>query len=427
MTDIIQTHYQVTCTDYTDHLSKPEPAIVLIGTAHVSKKSVEEVKEVIAREQPSVVAVELCPGRYAALKGETEDVSAKDILSGGNITLFLVHSLLAYLQNKIGADMEVKPGSEMIAAIDAAEELGTEIALVDRDIGITLKRFIGKLGFFEKIKMIGALVGALFGVGGKDIDIESITEEDIVTQLISELKEFSPTTASVLIEERDAYIAKNLLDLKEKGTGNVVAIVGAGHRQGIQEYLKHPEKLPDINKLLEIPKKRFSLGKIIGVGMIAIILAMFALIIATISFDQFLVAFGYWFIINGVLSGLGAALARGHIYSVLTAFSVAWLTSLNPMIAAGWFAGAVELKMRKPSPHDIHGIAEAETLHDLMGNNLFRVILVAALANLGSVAGTFIGAYVVATQCGIDKDMVSAGVIDALGVIGSGITGTLGI
>ncbi len=120
-------------------------------------------------------------------------------------------------------------------------------------------------------------------------------------------------------------------------------------------------------------------------------------------------------------------LARGHIYSVLTAFGVAWLTSLNPMIAAGWFAGAVELKMRKPSPHDIHGIAEAETLHDLMKNNLFRVILVAALANLGSIAGTAIGAWVVWTQCGIDKEMVKAGVIDALGVIGSGITGALGI
>jgi pheromone shutdown-related protein TraB len=225
--------------------------------------------------------------------------------------------------------------------------------------------------------------------------------------LVSELKEFSPTTASVLIEERDAYIAKNLLDLKEKGTGNVVAIVGAGHRQGIQEYLKHPEKLPDINKLLEIPKKRFSLGKIIGVGMIALVLAMFALVITFASFDQFLVLFGWWFVINGVLSGLGAMLAR---------FGVAWLTSLNPMLAAGWFAGAVELKMRKPSPHDIHGIAEAETLHDLMKNNLFRVLLVAALTNLGSVAGTFIGAWVLATQCGIDIDVIRAGITGALGI-----------
>jgi pheromone shutdown-related protein TraB len=196
----------------------------------------------------------------------------------------------------------------------------------------------------------------------------------------------------------------------------VVAIVGAGHRQGIQEYLKHPEKLPDINKLLEIPKKRFSLGKIVGVGMIALVLATFALIIATISFDQFLVAFGYWFVINGVLSGLGAMIARGHIYSVLTAFGVAWLTSLNPMIAAGWFAGAVELKMRKPSPHDIHGIAEAETFRDLMKNNLFRVILVAAITNLGSIAGTFIGAWVVATQFGLDVDVIRAGVTGALGL-----------
>ena len=437
-----QAQYQVTYTDYSSNPSgtgivqpalttEPKPAvkpeIVLIGTAHVSHKSVEEVKEVISREQPDVIAIELCPGRYAALKGKTDEVTAKDILSSGNVGLFLVHAFLAYIQNKIGSEMDVKPGSEMIAAIDAAEELGTEIALVDRDIQITLKRFIGKLGFFEKIKMLGALVGALFGVGGKDIDIEAITEEDIVTQLVSELKEFSPTTASVLIEERDAYIAKNLLDLKEKGTGNVVAIVGAGHRQGIQEYLKHPEKLPDINKLLEIPKKRFSLGKIIGYGMIALVIAIFALIITFVSFDQFLVAFGWWFIINGVLSGLGAALARGHIYSILTAFGVAWLTSLNPMIAAGWFAGAVELKMRKPSPHDIHGISEAETLHELMKNNLFRVILVAAITNLGSIAGTFIGAWVVWTQCGIDKEMVKAGVIDALGVIGSGITGALGI
>ncbi|MEA1944813.1 MAG: TraB/GumN family protein [Euryarchaeota archaeon] len=411
MNDVIQPHYHITYTDYT---SEPEPEIVLIGTAHVSHKSVEEVKEVIAREHPDVIAIELCPGRYAALKGRTEEVSAKDILSSGNITLFLVHSLLAYIQNKIGSEMDVKPGSEMIAAIDAAEELGIEIALVDRDIQITLQRFIGKMGFFEKMKMLGALVGMLFGFGGKEIDIERITEEDIVAQLISELKEFSPTTASVLIEERDAFIAKNLLDLKEKG--KVVAIVGAGHRHGITEYLEHPEKLPDISKLLEIPKKRFSLGKIIGVAMIFLVLATFALIITTVSLDQFLVAFGWWFIINGTLSGLGALIARGHPYSVLTAFGVAWLTSLNLMIAAGWFAGAVEAKMRKPSPHDIHGIANAESLREMMNNNLFRVILVAALANLGSIAGTFIGAYVVVTQCGIDIETIRAGI---MGVFGS--------
>jgi len=403
---------------YSDYASEPEPAakpgIVLIGTAHVSNKSVKEVKEAISRERPDIVAIELCPGRYAALKGETSDLSAKDILKGGNMTLFLVHSLLAYMQNKIGSEMDVKPGSEMIAAIDAAEGLGLEIALVDRDINVTLQRFIGKMGFFEKLKMLSALVGSLFGFGGTEIDIENITEEDIVTQLISELKQFSPTTASVLIEERDAYIAKNLLRIKEKG--RVVAIVGAGHRSGITKYLEHPETLPEIGELLEIPKKRFNVGKIIGFGLILIVLATFALLLMTAPLDVLLVAFGYWFIINGALSGLGAMIARGHLYSVMTAFSVAWLTSLNPMIAAGWFAGAVEAKMRKPTPEDLHTISKAETLHELMKNDLFRVILVAALTNLGSMVGTGIGAYVVLQVSGIDIDVIRAGVMGVLGI-----------
>ncbi|MHC1575100.1 MAG: TraB/GumN family protein [Candidatus Methanogasteraceae archaeon] len=403
---------------YSDYASEPEPKskpeIILIGTAHVSNKSVEEVKETIARERPDIVAIELCPGRFAALKGETSDLSAKDILKGGNMTLFIVHSLLAYMQNKIGSEMDVKPGSEMIAAIDAAEGLGLEIALVDRDINVTLQRFIGKMGFFEKLKMLSALVGSLVGFGGTEIDIENITEEDIVTQLISELKQFSPTTASVLIEERDAFIAKNLLRIKEKG--RVVAIVGAGHRSGITEYLKHPETLPEIGELLEIPKKRFNFGKIIGFGMILLVLAVFALILMTAPLDVLFVAFGYWFLINGILSGLGALIARGHLYSILTAFSVAWLTSLNPMIAAGWFAGAVEAKMRKPTPEDLQTISKAETLQELMGNDLFRVILVAALANLGSIVGTWVGAYVVLQVSGIDIDMIKTGVTGVLGI-----------
>jgi len=218
----------------------------------------------------------------------------------------------------------------------------------------------------------------------------------------------------VLIEERDAFIAKNLLRIKEKG--RVVAIVGAGHRSGITEYLKHPETLPEIGELLEIPKKRFNFGKIIGFGMILLVLAVFALILMTAPLDVLFVAFGYWFLINGILSGLGALIARGHLYSILTAFSVAWLTSLNPMIAAGWFAGAVEAKMRKPTPEDLQTISKAETLQELMGNDLFRVILVAALANLGSIVGTWVGAYVVLQVSGIDIDMIKTGVMGVLGI-----------
>ena len=134
-----------------------------------------------------------------------------------------------------------------------------------------------------------------------------------------------------------------------------------------------------------------------------LVLTTFALIIMLAALDRHLiVVFGCWFIVNGALSGLGAIIARGHPYSVLTAFSIAWLTSLTPILGAGWFAGAVEVVMRKPSLQDIHDIASAKTLSQMMDNNLFRVILVAALTNLGSIAGTFIGAYVVFQISGID-------------------------
>lgn len=426
----IRINYHVTCTDQltcTDHSGDSdeleEPAaeaevrdeIILIGTAHVSNKSVEEVKTVIARERPDIVAIELCRGRYESLKGGVKDVAVTDILKGGNMTLFLVHSVLAYFQNKIGSELDVKPGSEMIAAIDASEELNIEIALVDRDINVTLQRFIAKMGFFEKLKMFGALAGAVFGFGKTaEIDIDTITEEDVVTQMVSELRQFSPTTASVLIEERDAFIAKKLVDLK--GRGRVVAIVGAGHRSGITEYLEHPESLPAASALLEIPKKRFSLGKIVGFSLILLVLATFAVLLMTAPLDVLLVAFAWWFVINGIFSGLGTIIARGHPYSVLTAFGVAWMTSLNPMIAAGWFAGAVEAKMRKPTPEDLHTISKAETLQELMKNDLFRVILVAALANLGSMVGTGVGAYVVWHVSGIDIDMIKTGVMGVLGI-----------
>jgi pheromone shutdown protein TraB len=147
-----------------------------------------------------------------------------------------------------------------------------------------------------------------------------------------------------------------------------------------------------------------------------LVLATFALIIvsaATMSATlhrHLIVVFGCWFVINGALSGLGAIIARGHPYSVLTAFSIAWLTSMHPILAAGWFAGAVEVVMRKPSLQDIPDIAGVKTLSQLMDNNLFRVILVVALANLGSVAGTFIGTGVLFQIGGIDA-------LEMLGVI----------
>ncbi|WP_410807256.1 TraB/GumN family protein [Methanohalobium sp.] len=403
----------------TDSSSEPTQ-IKIIGTAHVSQKSVDEVIDAIKQENPDIVAVELCRSRYEGLKGEdksNEEISIKQLLGEGKIYFFLMQWLLGYMQKKIGKEMGVKPGSEMISAIDAAEEIGADIALVDRDIQITLRRFWGKMGFFEKIKMVGSLIGAVIGVGGKQIenvDMDDITNQDVVTMLVEELRKIAPTAAEVLIDERDAYIAGNLVKVATNaGSGKkIIAVVGAGHKSGIQKYLSQPDTIPPLNELTTFPKKkRLSVTKAFGFGIVGIAIATFLLIILSgTPLNLLLMAFGGWFIINGVLSAGGTVLARGHPYSVLTAFSTAWLTSLNPMMAAGWFAGLMEAKQRKPRTEDFKTITQMETKEQMFNNRLFRVVLVAALANVGSMIGTFLGVYVMLQITGIDpRDVIDAG------------------
>ena len=388
--------------------------IVIIGTAHVSEKSVAEVKAAIKNLKPDVVAVELCRGRYDSLKGNVQEsqVPIKDILSEGKVYYYVIQWLLAYMQKKIGEDMGVKPGAEMLAAIEEAEIIGANVALIDRDIHVTLQRFWGKMKFMEKIKMIGSLVGGLIGIGkGSEIDIDKITEQDVVTSLVSELRSFAPTAAEVLIDERDAYLAGSILKVAAGGNKTIVVVIGAGHKPGISSYLKNPRRIPPLNTLMEIPKKRFSIGKLIGFMFVGIILAFFLLLfLSGVPLKLLLIAFGCWFVITGVLSAAGTLLAGGHPYSILTAFLVAWLTTLHPLIAAGWFAGLVEAKQRNPTTADIKALAGVETFKEMFKNKFMRVLLVASFANLGSMTGAFLAAYIMMQITGIDpRDILMAG------------------
>jgi pheromone shutdown protein TraB len=414
--------------------------IILVGTGHILEKSVREVEEVIDREEPDVVAVELCEGRFRALKGDVEDFSIKDVISGGSPFLLLTHWLLAYVQRKMGAELGIEPGADMMAAIKKAEERGCEIALIDRPIQVTMQRFWSAMKFTEKIKMIFSIIFAVgsmkgikdageegIGIGiekgeGKNyIELDRITDDDVVTQLMEELREFSPGAATALLDERDAYIAGNLrelelhaiskegtsadVDAKEEEEGRkIVAVVGAGHVAGIKNLLEHPESIPPRDELCSIPKKRrFGIKNLLGVGLgAALLIILLVVIFSGISFDILLKAFFLWFIINGVLSAAGVVIARGHPLSALTAFSVAWLTSLNLFLAAGWFAGLAEVHFRKPTVEDAKSMLNVESLRELRRNKLFKVILVAALANIGSMLGTFIGIGVVGHELGIN-------------------------
>jgi pheromone shutdown-related protein TraB len=376
--------------------------IIIVGTAHVSEKSVKEAVSKIEEMRPDIVAVELCPARYRALTGQEEEKEIKisELLSGGKLYFLLVQWFLAYIQRKIGEEMGVKPGSEMLAAIEAAKRTGARVALVDRDIGITIQRFWSAMGFLDKIRLVGSLIPAAFGWGDEEIDIDSITQADIVSQMISEFRKISPGAANVLVDERDAFLARNLHLLSKQG--RVLAVVGAGHREGILRHLEHPENIPALEGLNEKPGKKITFVKIFGVVVSLLILATVGLVLFKAqSSESLLLAFAIWFAVTGGLSALGVVLARGHPLSALTALMVAWMTTLNPFVAAGWFAGMVEAWKLKPTVSDLKKLAAADSFEQMMDNRLFKVIMVAALANLGAMAGTFIGIYLIWQKLGL--------------------------
>jgi pheromone shutdown-related protein TraB len=382
--------------------------IKIVGTAHVSQQSVDEVRAAIEDFKPEVVAIELDPARFAALKKQGKDPSVSDVLEVRNFNSLLVQWLLAYLQRKIGIDVGVEPGAEMKIAIEEAEKRSIPIALVDRDIRLTLLRFWSSLGILEKIKMFWALIVSIAEVDdGKEIDIESLKQQNVIDAVMEEFRKFSPNGARALIDERDAYIAHQLILLKaQRPEGRILAVVGAGHRQGIADYLDKPQTLPPFDPLTREPRP-FPWGRVFGFGVTAIfILLLLSIAFSGVGLNILLYAFVFWVIIHGSLAALFTILAGGHPYTALTCFCVAWFTSLNPMIHAGWIGAYVEAKVRKPPVSDFRKIYEAETLTAMSKIPLFRVVLVAALANLGSLIGTFIYFILIFPVLGIDPRIV---------------------
>jgi len=217
--------------------------IVLIGTAHVSEKSVDEVREAINRHRPDIVAVELDPNRYKVLTGKREwrDLPITKVLSGSNPYFFIAQAFLAALQRRIGMEQGVEPGAEMLAAIEAAGEDDIKVLLADRDISITLKRAWKKMSLREKMRLTWNLMAAITGVYDEemeDIDVDQLMEEDMLNMMVEELSELVPSVADVLIHERDTFIAKKILQASEDG--KVLAVVGAGHINGLAEKLTNP-------------------------------------------------------------------------------------------------------------------------------------------------------------------------------------------
>ena len=375
--------------------------IILVGTAHISKESVDEVKAVIEQEQPDIVAVELDERRYKAIteKETWENTPITSLLKSGNAYFLLAQTFLSSIQRRLGKDYGVEPGSEMIQAIEQAQDHNIPIELVDRDISVTLKRAWKRMGIREKFRLIWEFLKAIVGFDEEEfdeLDLEELMDHDIISSLMEEFGELAPTVRDVLITERDAYISQKILDaINDKK--KVVAVVGAGHLQGIKSRLTSPGFHADLSNLERLPKKRFSLMKTIGyaIPVLFVIVIIYGFYIGGIqkSIEIFL----YWFLINGICSAIGTLLARGHILSIITAFVAAPITSLNPAVAAGWVAGYVEAKLRTPVVRDFKQLRNIENFKEFWNNRVVRLLMVVAFANLGSMVGTWLAAFYIAS------------------------------
>jgi pheromone shutdown protein TraB len=476
-------------TAVTPQSASGEGSVTIVGTAHVSRDSVEEVERTIEEQRPDVVAVELDETRYKRMNGETpDDIEAGDLISGKTVYQFLAYWMLSYVQARLGDRFDIEPGADMMAAIEKAESVGSGVALVDRDIQETVRRlwtrmrrreklsivaallvemggpwtvglsiglflglfvaFVGGLvagpflvpagvGADIGIPVVGSLVGTLAGfadtllVGGlialvvgvpigallvraagdveeqEEIDLDRLTDADVVTAMMEEFRRFSPGGAEALIDERDAYIASRLIALRDAGY-DVVAVVGAGHREGIERYLDAPETLPPAESLVgDVESSRVAsiLYKTIGYALTVGFFAFFVLLaMAGVENFWLLRLFVAWFLVNGVIAAGLALLAGAHWTSAGVGGAVAWLTSVNPLLAPGWFAGYVELRYTTVNVADISKLndmlADEETpilqLLKRMRDEVptFRLILVVALTNVGSFVASVLFATV---------------------------------
>ena len=375
-------------------LEKIDEDLMLVGTAHISQKSVDEVTKAIETFQPGVVAVELCQRRYDSLtkKDQWENTPVTSLLKSNNAYYLLAQTFLSSIQRKLGKDYGVQPGSEMIEAMNQAKQHDLDVKLVDRDIAITLKRAWKKMGFFEKFRLFWEFLKSIIGFEGdelEELDIDELMDQDLISTMMEEFGKIAPSVTQVLIYERDEYIAEKINRVRKQGK-RVVAVVGAGHLNGIKKHLNNPDLNVDTKELEQVPEKRFSLLKAIGYLIPVLFIALIAYGFLIGGPEQSLRMFAYWFLINGTFSAIGTLIARGHPFSILTAFVAAPITSLNPAIAAGWVAGYVEAKMRTPLIKDFQELSKLESLGDFWKNRVIRLLLVVAFANIGSMIGTVV-------------------------------------
>ena len=361
--------------------------ILVVGTAHVSAQSVKDVRDAVEAFRPDTIAIELCEPRYQGMVKKTawRETNLFNVIRQGKATFLLAQLALQAFYRRLGKQLEVEPGAEMLAGAACAEEIGARLELIDRRIDVTLKRVWRHLGFWTRLRLAGTMIGAMFSSDEiENEDIEALKQKDQLESLMGEMGKAFPEIKKRLIDERDVYLAQKL---RASPGSRIVAVVGAGHVPGMMRSIRVDEPIEELDRLPEPSKWSRIWPWLVPAAVVGLVAWGFFKGGMEHGVDSILI----WIGVNGTCAAVGAALALAHPLSVLAAFVAAPITSLNPTIAAGWVSGLVQAWIRPPSVGDFEKLPEAlETFKGFVENPIVRILLVVALSNLGSSLGTFL-------------------------------------
>ena len=361
--------------------------IILIGTAHVSRQSAVQVKEVIEAERPDSVCIELDVQRYQSVtdKSKWKETDIFKVIKEKKSSLLLMNLAISSFQNRLADQFGIKPGQEMLQGIESAKETGAELVLADRNIQITFSRIWSNIGFMGKAQLLTSVFYSIFSSETiSEEDLEKMKSQDTLNAVLNDFTKSFPKLKTPLIDERDQYLAQKIKDAPGQ---KIVAVLGAAHVPGITKEI-HREH--DLDKLSEVPPKS-KWPKILGWALPILLVVLLAItfynnpaagIDGTIS----------WVLWTASLGAIGAALAFGHPLAILTAFVGGPVGALHPLLAAGWFSGLMQAYVRRPNVGDFETLSkDVFTLKGFWDNKVTRVLLVVVLTNIGTSAGNIIG------------------------------------
>jgi pheromone shutdown-related protein TraB len=371
-----------------------EKNIHLIGTAHVSRESIDEVTQAIREERPAMVCVELDEGRFSSITQQDnwERLNVSKVLREGKGFLLIANMALASFQRRLGNELGVKPGEDMIASVNTAKELGLAYSLCDREVQVTLRRAWACCGLWSKCKLLATLLSSVFVTEKLSVEeIEKLKNSNELDGMMAELANYLPAVKGTLIDERDLYLATKIWAAANQTGGSTLAVVGAGHLQGIKAKLEKfaAGEIPSSLEQLEaIPPRSWFSGAIKWVIPI-LILGLITAGFLRADFSVFIEMLWRWILWNGSFAALGCTLALGHPVAILVSFACAPFTTLNPFIGVGILSGLVQAALRKPRVQDAENFsADIASLKGVYRNRISRVLLVFFLSSLGSSIAT---------------------------------------